>query len=167
MYANDKKPPEPVGHSQFAMWRCIISMAHADGEFSKEEEDHLRLVFSKMGLSDEQRETLEEDMESPEDIDKLLPQINEPKFRSQVVYFARILAAKDGNICPNEQEMLDKIHAKTVGQVDIDAMRDEIQRNINDEMIKHDIEIAKNRPRGLIGETIDKILLNLGIDILE
>lgn len=158
---------EPVGTNQFNMWRCITAMAHADGVVTPEEKGHLKNIFERMDLTDDQREALYDDLENEKDVGEFLPKVNDPKYRSQVVYFARILAAADGNICPSEQDMLDKIHAQTVGQVDIDAIRDDIQANINDEMIKHDIEIAKNRPSGLIGETIDKILLNLGIDILE
>lgn len=157
---------EPVGHSQFMMWRCITAMAHADNRVKSEESEYLTSKFTRMGLDDAQRETLLDDLENAKNFEAFLPQVNEAKFRSQIVYFARVLAAIDGNICPSEQEMLDKLHAQTIGQIDIDAIRDDIQTSINNETLQHDLEIAKNRPGSAIGSAIDKILLNLGIDFL-
>lgn len=162
---------EPVGHNQFLMWRCIISMAHADGIVCDAEREYLDKIFDKMGLNDDQRKQLEKDIEENVDITGLLPQINDPAYRSQIVYFARLLAAKDGHICPDEKELLEKLHAQTSGRLNIEDIKKQVQENINDEMIRHDIEMAKNRPELDISSgrfllwAIDQVATKLGIDI--
>ena len=137
---------EPVDNSQFMMWRCITAMAHADGVVTVEEKEYLTKIYDRMGLNDEQRTTLLDDLENAHDVGEFLPQINDPKYRSQIVYFARILAFKDGEIDPNEEKLIEKLHYETIGQVDIDQVREDVHKTIEQEMEEHRQWLERHRP---------------------
>lgn len=158
---------KPVSHNRFIMWRCVITMAHADGFVSSEEDDYLRKVFSRMGFSDEQRDVLEEDLRTPQDTLALLKQINDPACRSDVIYFARLLAFKDGNLHPSEDELLKKIHMAVTDGIDMKEIRRQVHENVQSEMVRRELEADAQRPmKGLFG-LVDRFLLHLGIDLMD
>lgn len=161
-----------VGTSKFYMLRCIVAMAHADGIVTEEEIAYAHALMNRMPLTDEQRGILENDLEEAQDIDDLLPYINDPNYRSQVVYFARLMAFKDGHLHPSEQELLDRLHANAIEGLDMDAIRAEVREAVQVEIMLHDIEIDGNRPKKgghFIPwlQWLDELLLWLGIDILR
>jgi hypothetical protein len=123
-------------------------------------------------LSDEQRRTLETDLDVAQNVGDLLPYINEPKFRAQISYFARLMAYKDGVLHPSEKDLLDKLESYATNNANIELLRPEIQKAVSQEMALHDIEIDKNRAvRGKHFipwfQIIDEIFLAMGIDLLR
>lgn len=161
-----------VSNSKFYMLRCLIAMAHADGIVTDAEIAYISGIMNRIPLSAEQRSVLENDFETPQDIGNLLRHINDPVYRGQLPYFARILAFKDGHLHPAEKELLDKMHAYAVDGLDMDAIRKEARKAVDAEMLLHDISIQNNRP--VKGHHIipwfqwfDELLLKLGIDLLR
>ncbi len=170
--AQAKLQPAPVNASKFTMLRCLVAMAHADGVVTDEERAYVSALANRMSLTNEQRTTLERDLVHAQDVGDLFRHINDPNYRSQVLYFARLMAFKDGILHPSEQEMLDKLHALATDGLDMGAIRAEVQRVVETKMAQHDIVIDHNRPKK--GEHfipwmqwLDEILLRLGIDLLR
>ncbi len=161
-----------VSNSKLYMLRCLIAMAHADGVFCDLEREYITTMMDRLPLKPEQRSTLENDFITPQDVGDLFRHINDPRFRGQVVYFARLMAFKDGNLHPKEQELLEYLHLMAVDGLDMDAIRIQAREATQAELFVHDIEIDKNRPTkgGHIIpwlKWLDEILLALGIDAMK
>lgn len=172
---NIPSPLEPVSHSMLVMWRCIICMAHADGVVTPPEREYLTRIFTNMerrrGLTAEQKAILFDDLANAKDVGSLLPQINDPVYRSQLIDFARILAYKDGNLHPDESVLLSKLHASVMGQVDMDAVRRHVHIAVKAQIQEHDLKVSQNRPQfdeaWGISAFFDNMLLRLGIDLMD
>lgn len=164
------KAGEPVSHSMFYMWRCVIVVAHADGKIQKEELEYLRRIFGNMdrayGLSDEQKRLFEDDLINPKRMGDLLPQINDPYFRGQLIYFAGLLAHADGVLCPSEEAILKKLRADQLASLDMDQIRKDVHKAVEDEMFAHEMKLNSLRPKSLLSRSLDALLLHLGIDLM-
>lgn len=167
--AQENIEEEHVTTSKFYMFRCMIVMAHADGVFCEQERAYMYSIMNhtRVPLSDEQYSTLEDDMENPKAIEDLLPYINDPKYRGQLVYFARLMAAKDGNIDPDEEALLSTLHAYAIDGLDIDAIRKEAQEAAAYSLNEHDINIDKIRPNSGLFGVFDRMMLSMGIDLMR
>jgi uncharacterized membrane protein YebE (DUF533 family) len=158
---------QPVGTSQFYMWRCVVALAHADGMVNAGERDYLNAVFGRMGLTPEQKAVLQGDMAAAQDIGQLLTHINEPEWRGQLVYFAGLLARADGTLDPQEDHLLKKLRADQMSGLDMEQIRADVKKAVANEMFRHDLKMSELRPQGGLSAIIDSLLLRLGIDILE
>lgn len=168
----EKFDREQVGTSKFYMIRCLIAMAHADGVVCDAERAYIAALTSRLPLTEEQRRILENDLKHAQNVDDLLRYINEPKYRGQLPYFARLMAYKDGVLYPDEELLLQKMHAYAVDGLDMETIRKEVHTAVNAEMLAHDIEIQNNRPvKGGHAvpwfQWLDEILLHLGIDLMR
>lgn len=170
--AQENMDQSAVGTSKFYMLRCLVAMAHADGVVCDQESAYVTSLISRLPFTDEQRETLEHDLHSPQSIGGLLPYINEPKYRGQLPYFARLMAYKDGDLHPSEDALLEKLHASAVEGLDMDAIRAEAKKAAEAELLIHDISIDENRPQKG-GHAIpwfqwlDELLQSVGIDMMK
>ena len=174
MTANKQNTMHPsFSISKLYMWRCIVTMAHADGLIHETERSHLINIFDKMrtkaGLSQDNYILLISDLSNPQDALEMLKHVNEPKYRAQVVYFARLLAYKDGHLHPTEQELLEKLHASVTDGLNIDEIRREVQKNIAHELTLQEIATDSKRPDDGIGlyKLIDALCLHFGIDLMD
>lgn len=161
-----------VPNSKFYMLRCVVAMAHADGIVTDDERAYISAITNRIPLTDEQRSRLERDLDEQQDIFELFRHINDPRFRSQVLYFARIMAHKDGVLSPEEDDLLEKIHAITVEGLDIETIRAEARKVTATEMLVHDIKMQDNRPQKHghfipYFQWLDEILLYFGIDLMR
>lgn len=161
-----------VSTSKFYMLRCLIAMAHADEIVTDEERAYISALTSRIPLNDEQRSILDTDLIKAQSIADLLPHINDPRFRGQLVYFARLMAYKDGVLDPSEQDLLDKMHAFAMDGLDMDAIRVDVQKAVNTKMALHDIQMDAGRPtkRGHMipwFQWLDELLLHAGIDLMR
>ena len=113
-----------VPESQFQLLRCIISIAHSDGIIQEEEREFIENMIRRLGLSDAREEILEDDFKHPKDPLEIFDNITDPKFRSQAIHFAKMIAWKDGELDPKEQDIIHKLqkHAteKSAGFDDIE-----------------------------------------------
>jgi uncharacterized membrane protein YebE (DUF533 family) len=170
--AQENFDQDVVSTSKFHMLRCLVCMAHADGIVVEEEIAYISALMNRLPLTEEQRDTLESDLDQEQRLEDLLRYINEPKYRGQVVYFARLMAYKDGLLHPSEQEMLDKMHTYAVDGLDMEHIRKSVQKVAAAELFVHDIEIDENRPKKgkhFIPwlQWLDEWMLDLGIDLLR
>ena len=167
--SQQKFEEDRVSTGKFYMFRCLIVMAHADGVFSDIERGYMYSFMNhqRVLLSDEQYKTLEDDMDNPKAIEDLLPYINEPQYRSQLLYFARLMAFKDGVKTPDEDALLQKLHASTTDGIDLDTIRAEAKDAAQREINESDIYIDSIRPQGGWFGALDKLMLAMGVDLMR
>jgi|GEM_PF-1435281 len=161
-----------VSKSKFYMLRCLVAMAHADGVFHDDERDYIESMMNKIPLSEEQIATLHEDMSTPQDIEFLFANINEPRFRGQVIHFARIMAMKDGVIDPSEKDLLERLQGYSLKNLNVDEISSDVQRAVQADMLQHEITMDEGRPTKKGKEytffrLLDEGLQNVGIDLLQ
>lgn len=162
---------QDYSHSRFYKWRCITSMAHADGVLHEQEVEYLESIFQNMlksgALTQEAYETLQKDIQKPQPPFEMLIKINDPAYRAQVIYFARLLAHKDGEAHPSEQQLLEKLHFAVVEGMDIEAIREEVRYNVQEQLVLHEIEADSSRPTTGISGLIDQLALQFEIDLMD
>jgi len=156
-----------VGTSQFYMFRCVIAMAHADHIVSAEETAYVMGFIKKLPFSAEQKSTLLADLEEQQEVSTLLSHINEPKYRGQVVYFARLLAHKDGNLHPKEDELLKYFKIATSDNLDMEGIRASVNEEVQRELILHEIKTDSARPDNILSGMLDRFMLFCGIDLMD
>lgn len=164
-YINMKE--EPAGTSKFYMIRCVIAMAHADGEVCDEERAYINALMRHINFSDEQRQTLRDDLDNEQDVADLFRYINDPRFRGQTVYFARILAHKDGVLDPSEQDLLDRIHAMATDGLDLEQIRADAHKAAQVNLKDHDLTLDRIAPQGGLFGVFDEMMLSLGYDLTK
>lgn len=133
---------EEVGESRFAMIRCLIAMAHADGEIQPEERHYIDKMMSHLDLTESQKKTLDEDFTSPPDALGVFDQIKDPKFKSQAIHFARLMAWKDNELDPGEQAILEKLQAHASKS----ASHDESYKNLQNSLQSEESELNETLP---------------------
>ena len=162
---------QPVSTSQFFMWRCVIALAHADDIVAPQERDYLNRVIAGMerrnGLTPEQKATFAADLENPQKISDLLPYINEPQWRGQLIYFGGLLARADGHLDPREEQILAKLRADQLSSLDMEKIRADTKLHVDNEMFRHDLSQSELRPHGGFAAVVDSLLLRLGYDMYE
>jgi len=162
-----------ISDSQFAMWRAVIAIAHADGKVQPEERAYLDKTLKKLdavyNLSDAQRKLLADDMVTPQKVSALLPAITEPQYRSMLIHFGEILAWADNEISVDEEAILKKLHDGQLGGLDLERLRAEVQKDATAQNKEHADEMKKIRTdkRTPIFNGLDRLLRMLKIDILD
>lgn len=116
-----------MDESKFNMWRAFAGMAKIDGTVSSEEESFIREKLDGLDLNDEQKATLNNDLEKGIDLNQVFDKITQPSDRAMLLHFARIVFFKDGDYSKEEQWCYD-------------SLNDEILKALNTEKI---IEEAK------------------------
>ena len=158
---------QSVSESKFYMVRCLIAMAHADGEVCDEERAYMHALMSRLPLSQEQEAALENDLEHAQPIEDLLPHVKDPKYRGQLPYFARLMAQKDGEFHPSEQELMGILHAYSTSGLDMDALSQEAHRAAEHKLANPEDSAMEDRAHGGLFGTFDKILLSMGVDLMR
>jgi uncharacterized tellurite resistance protein B-like protein len=155
----------------FYMWRVVIAIAHADGVVQDEERAYLTKIFANMdrvyGLTPEQKKAFAEDLEKPQKIADLMPYINDPECRGQLIYFGGLLARADGVLDPREDDILKKLRADQLASLHMDEIRAHAKQVVADEMFRHDLAKAQLHPAGTFYSVLDHWLMRLGIDWLD
>lgn len=166
-----KKPEASFG--QYTMLRCLVALAHQDGVLDEQEITYITAIMNRLSMSDDWRKRLMADFDEQQDIFALFAQINEPQMRANVLYFARILAYKDGVLTGGEEEILDKLHAKTLDPAKLAQIKEETRQIVQKEMLLHDLKIQSvgrpqrgNHPMSWFA-WLDELLMKLGIDLLD
>ncbi len=172
--AEESFDTDQVLTSKFYMLRCVIAMAHADGKVDDAEREHFDRYIKNLPFSADQLSTIHSDLETQQDVADLLKYINDPRYLSQVTYFARLMAYADGVLHPNEEKLLEYFHLKSTEHLDMDAINEQVQIAVEKEMAEYDAELQKIRPEldpnPLKGRflfwMLDRFCLMLGIDLM-
>lgn len=170
--AQEKFIENQVSTSKFYMFRCLAAIAHADGIVCDEERGYMMALISHVPFSAEQKDILLNDLDHAQKIESLLPYINDPVYRGQVAYFARLMAFKDGHLDPGEKEILDKLEAYSIEGVDLEALQDDVKKAVDAKLFEYDVRVENSRPKK--GEhfvswfyLLDQLLMRLGIDLMK
>lgn len=171
--AQAQKPHLTSG--MFYMWRCLLALAWADGSCGEEETAYFAKVFDNLAryydLTQEQRNALAGDLEHPGDAIAFFTHINEPEAREMLVVFAHDLAKLDGEIHPNEEEILKRLRLWDSPQLDKEALRAEVREIIRSG--RHQRAAEKEEIRAHVRSmsplyaAVDRLLLRLGIDLID
>ena len=157
--------------SKLYMWRCIITMAHCDGLVHESERQYLTQIFDNMraksGLSQENYILLMSDLSDSQDTFEMLSRINEPAYRGQVTYFARLLAYKDGNLDPSETDLLEKLHGHITEGLDMKAIKQDVAAEV--ELAQQEIDQRNDAlaPQSGLSGLIHKLCDVFDIDLLD
>lgn len=156
-----------VSHSKFTMLRCLTVMAHADGFIDLSEIAYIEHFIEKLPqLGEDQIATLRNDLKSPPPIEDLLREMNDPRYRGQLVYFARIMAYKDGTLHPDEEQLLNYIYKHVMDGVDKEKIRKDVEKYVLEAMDEHTKMIEAIRPDDGLFWAVDQALLQVGVDVM-
>ena len=158
-----------VSTSKFYMFRCLIALAHADGVFCNEERAYMTAFINHLPFTNEQEEILHNDFDKPEDVGSLLKYVNDKTYRTQILYFARLMAYKDGILSPDEDLLLKKIRSEVVDEEQLGELKEQAREAAQFDFAEHNINIEELRPKGFFSSYawLDKVCLALGIDLLR
>jgi uncharacterized membrane protein YebE (DUF533 family) len=154
---------QPLSESAFYMWRCIIAVAHADGAVQDPELEYLNKTFAGMerdsALTQDQRQMLGEDLVTPQKIADLLKHVTDHGDRHQLIYFAALMAQSNGELDPGEEDIIRKISAGELKDVEVDQLVRDVRKALDDLHMKEALAQAyAERPRGL--RAIVRLVLN-------
>ncbi len=163
-----------INTSLYAMWRCVICIAHADGIIQPEERSYLEKIFANLdrvyGLTPTQKLTLAADLEIPQNLADLLGKVTEAEYRGMLIHFGTILANADGVVTEDEERILDMLHAQQMDSVDAEKLREDIRRDMEAHRAELDADLAElradTRGRSPVLKSLDRMLKKLGIDML-
>jgi uncharacterized membrane protein YebE (DUF533 family) len=162
---------QTLSTSMFYMWRCVITIAHADERVDEKEIAYLNKVFDGMvrayGLTPAQRKIFDSDIKNPQKMSDLLPYINDPAARSQLTYFCGLMAMADGVMDPREDQIIRKLRTDQMLDTDLAEIRKHVQAEVATEMFRHELRMSEIRPQQGFSAIIDRFLLWMGFDILE
>lgn len=168
-------PDRPeISDSLFNMWRCVICMAHADGEVQAEERQYLENIFANLDrvyrLTPEQKKTFADDLNKAQSISELLPKVTRPEDRGSLIYFGNLLVWADGVLSAEEEEILKKLQADQMKKIDVDKLRTEVEMNLKLERGQREQEMKsihdEERKKHPLFAALDSLLLRCGVDIL-
>jgi len=132
--------------SKFNMWRTITSLAHTDGVFCRDEKNYLIPIFDNLVMSDEQRQILKSDVETPQDPETLFALITKPADRAQVTFYGRVLLWADQTLDTSEQDVLAKMTELAMGKIDDTEMVMKKANNIIEDFKAQEKQRRDDRP---------------------
>jgi uncharacterized membrane protein YebE (DUF533 family) len=114
------------------MWRTIIAIAHIDGHVCEDERAYLEGVLERMqssaGIEADDYSILRRDLTNAQNALEMLAHVKDSRYRGQILYFAKLLAKKDGAICASEKALLDKLEEEIGKDIKLsDDQREELQ----------------------------------------
>lgn len=112
-----------ITDSRFHMWRTVVALAHADGVVVPEEEAFVENYISTLPFTDEQRETLREDLRTPQNAYEMFEQISERSDQAEFFQFARMLIWCDGDLDRQEDQIFKHLQKEQMRDVGIDNMQ--------------------------------------------
>lgn len=116
-----------IPKSYFNMWRALVCLVHADHLVRDEERDFILDEISQMPFLPEEKRLLEEELQTPNDIDAILPTVTHPDDRAELLRLAMMLFWRDGEFSPEEQAMLKKLESyfEDIDRQELAAMQEQ------------------------------------------
>lgn len=166
---------QPLSTSMFYMWRCLLAIAWSDGRCGEEETAYFGKVFDNLAryfdMTQEQRDTLADDLLFAKNIDKLFNHINDPEARGTLMVFAEDLIVLDGHVDPSEEDILKKLKLWDNPGYDREQLRTDIRnlritqqstRASDKEKLR-----AEVRASNILFNAVDRLMMRLGIDLVD
>ena len=166
---------QKISDSLFNMWRCVIALAHADGEVQSQERAYIERIIGNLdrvyGLTPEQKKTYADDLAAAPSLKDLLPLVKEPQDRASLVYFADIIVWADGTLSEEEEKLLKQLNNEQMAKVDMNRTRVLIEADRIKRAVEYERETTKLRTeagkRSPTFAALDRLLRKFGIDMLE
>lgn len=101
-----------ITRSEFYKWRCLVAFAHVDRVFVPEERNAIDMRLRGVPFSEEQRETIRDDMAHPKNVMDLYAQVDNPKDRKDLVQLAYTIFWSDGEFADAEKKIYEYIKSR-------------------------------------------------------
>ena len=142
--------------SFISMWRALVALTGVDGIVSQEESDFIgNAINNKRLFSDEERNLLFMDMQSPQDPMPLIDKITSPGHISQIHHLANLLFHADG-MDAKEKKYLDEIKAHIESRINIMQGTRKAQDHMS--KVEKEKEKSLSTVRGILDNFIKKFL---------
>ena len=115
---------EFMNKSRFNMWRAVVAMIHADNVVQPHEIHFIAEQTKNLDLSEEQRGIVNDDMQTPQDINSFFHGMTNPKDKEDFFHFARALSWSDGVFSVNEKDLLENLRNLHMAAEDISIMEE-------------------------------------------
>lgn len=99
-----------ISESEFYMWRAVFAFTFVDNGLSLEEQELLQSYLRKVPFSQDQLETLKQDMRNPgKDVVSLYRKITNPEDKKRFCVLARAIVWCEGDMAEQEKKILKKV----------------------------------------------------------
>ncbi len=105
--------------SKFNLWRACFAFCHIDGHVSVEEKQWIDNKLNSLKFTDDQRATLQSDLQSPPQILALLPSITKPSDRAFLVDQMRVLGFLDKDFSEVERKKMELVRQEVLAKINI------------------------------------------------
>ena len=133
VFPNLRTTMPSVTESELAMWRAVFSVAHADGVVMDSEKAFMNNILETVAFTEEQRDTLLVDMQTPQSIDVMFSRIEDQQDRNRFFYIARLLCWCDGDFDKQEQEIIARLNTMNFKSVDFEALIKDVDMSLVDD----------------------------------
>ncbi|MEM9469791.1 MAG: hypothetical protein AAF988_06470 [Pseudomonadota bacterium] len=116
--------------SQFAMWRAVLAMVHADGIVTPHEVSFVNDQIKDLDFSEDQLAQLSEDFKTPQDVKVMFAEIKNQNHKKQFFMLARALSWCDGDLDDQEAHIIEVLEKQMLAEEDralLNQTREEIQ----------------------------------------
>lgn len=101
-----------LSESRFYMWRAVFALAHTDGHVSDEERRFMEIYISRLSLTPEQKQILQDDVSRAQDVGVMFGKITSEKDADDFFNFARLLVWCDGDFGEQEKRIMDMMRQR-------------------------------------------------------
>ncbi len=101
-----------LSESRFHMWRAVFALAHADGHVSDEERRFMEIYLSRLPVTPEQKQTLQDDISRAQDVGVMFGKITSEKDSDDFFNFARLLVWCDGDFGQQEKRIMEMMRQR-------------------------------------------------------
>lgn len=108
--------------NKFNLWRACFSFCFVDGFLSPDEEKWIGEKLKVLKLTDEQRQTLMNDLHNPPAVRELLPLITSKTDRACLLDNMRVISKLDKQLTPAEKQKIDKVRADVMAAVNVSSL---------------------------------------------
>ncbi len=128
-----------IDESKFNLWRGVVALAHVDGRVLEEEASWIRGMLIRLPFTDEQRATLESDIDNEGDIEAILNKITDRKDKATLLHFANMLFKVDGHFDCSEKATFKKIEEKVLQNSEVSMAIQTFERMAKDGSLDEDL----------------------------
>lgn len=119
---------QSLSDSRFYMWRAVFAIAHTDGRVSSEEIAFAQNYIRNVPFSNEQKETLLEDLHNPQDVREMLDHVTDMADQADFFQFATMLGWSDSDYSSSEQKLIERLNDVQMARFN----KDDIARKIRE-----------------------------------
>ncbi len=115
------------------MWRTLFAVAHEDNIVTDEELEFMAHVLEDINFTQEQTDTLKDDIMNPKDVEQMFHGVTDQNDRIEFFDFARDLVWVDGDFGSEEQSVMIKLHKEHIKRANVDEMIGKVSLELEEE----------------------------------